>query len=360
MKTKNKYEHTSMYYEKLEEKIVQEDKKIEQNALELASRLAEDHKPRLEGDNLSAYTQTIKGGYTSLWGESKKVLQTGLEDDLNAHDEQFIRKQKKTIEGKVAELKHNLRTKKVELERIIDDFPWRQYRIVIAILVSLGLLEGLVDTKAFQNFGDNFIVALIWGLGIGLSTSVACHVLPKVIRKGKTRWQRILIIWLITDFFVTIFYVIGMFRLNGLSNNLDIERAVTASHAGVTPWQFALINLLFFATSLLVSYFYLPDRKNELKRSQKQKFALEIKDCQKQIDGLEAESKSLDDEHQKIVAGRKQSLIYEQKLKEWIASLYEKTVGRFISENSIRRGDGVPDCFNGNIPPLFNPQNPTL
>ena len=360
MKTKNKYEHTTMYYKELEEKVVQEDKKSEFNAVELAARLAENQKPSLMGDNLLAYTQTIRGSYLSMWGEAKKVLQTGGESDLNEHDEKFIEKQRKTIATKIADFQHNLKTKKVEFERIIDDFPWQQYKIVIVILVALGLLEGLVDTRAFQSFGDNFIVALIWGLGVGLSTSVACHVLPKVIRKGKTRWQRILIAWFVTDFFATIFYVIGLFRLDGISNNLDIGAQTASSHVGVTPWQFALINLLFFATSLLVSYFYLPDRTNELKRSQKQKFASDIKDYQKQIDSLESESKRLDEEHQKIVAGRKQSLIYEQRLKEWIASLYEKTVGRFISENSIRRGDGIPDCFNGDIPALFNSENSKL
>jgi hypothetical protein len=338
--------------DKIENPIRVEHAEFEIEAAELGGRLAENNRPRLEGDTLNPYIQVLAGKYLSLFGNAKKLLQTGLEERMNEEDLIYVEAHKKKNNHQISELKHELHIHKVELERTVSDVSKKKYKIVLCFLAGIAFSEAIIDYRALQNLGGNAIEALLIGIALGLSTAVISHEGPKLIRKGRTRSQQIGIFLLITLLMTTVFFIIGTFRMGSISNGLNI--GVESSSGGASPIQFAIINLMFFAGALLLAYFQLPQRTDELKWEKQSKHESEIKKLIQEIKAKEDENKKLDYELKEMARARQQNLLYEQKLKEWIASLFQKSVSRLISENTIKRTDGIPDCFNGELPQLFN------
>ena len=175
MKSNNDQNHKMIQVDKeIESQVTREHAQFEKEAEELGGQLAEKKRPRLVGDTLNPYIQVLAGKYLSLYGAAKKLLQTGQEDRFDREDQEFATEQQKKNDHKISELKHGLHIQKVEQQRIGPVFPPRKQLFSFLAVFGLGLLEGLIDTRAIQQMsGDNFLISLIWGMGIGLSTALA-------------------------------------------------------------------------------------------------------------------------------------------------------------------------------------------
>ena len=185
--------------------------------------------------------------------------------------------------------------------------------------------------------------------------------MPKVLRRTKTK-----IMWWITmigsSAFITLIYiVIGQFRVASIEGTgLDVGIvSETISQGAITPWQFALVNLLFYVTAFLVSFFYQPSEEQEAKLDQYNRYQTKIDELQGSIDAKQDEKDQLDRELKEMARIRQQYLLYEKHLKDWIESLFQKSVSSLISECTIKRSDGIPDCFDNDLPELFTSKTET-
>lgn len=325
------------------------DRILHKVAIPLARENAEMNLPKPETSVGIPFTRDI-------WAEFQKLVD--FSKDNNPAESEFYKKQEleklflekeNELSKSILENDEQIRTKKGEIARkdqaiIEKDEKWDRLRWFLYLIM---LADILLASTVFELMGMNWWGSILIGFGLALSVLFFSEKAPDLIRKGKTKLQRVGIICLLSLVVITVFYCLAKFRIIQLSDNLDVFKE------GLSPIIFVALNYFVFAVVTIVSYFNKPTEEE-------QKILNEINRKQKELIKLEEEGKRLYQEKEENTASNfsqkltsAQVVVYARTSELRIISSYEAVYGKYISTNLNYRKDRlIPVFFNDPPPPL--------
>lgn len=338
------------------------------------SQLAEDGKSyavELGKDNATQNVPTQKSPMKPFFGSIKSFFSPGIgkirsmlksalgKSDLEAAKTDLDNK--KDIAAKeLVEVENQIRLKLREKQKSEEkgNAPvkkmqrWKRLRVFNFFVIFLDIL---LSAQAFQQMGYNWIPSLGIGIGLGISIYLISENFPEIIARGKTRPQRIAIIVSVFVALTIVFFVIGVFRSNGLSSS---------SGSGTSPWHFTILNLFFFSTASAV---VLLNKPNRAERKQLDAW-FSLLDELKEQEARKAKIQGDVDRAQLVYNEKREAYekvwYYAQDLEQLVVNYYEDAIQAYITTNVQFRSDGViPDGFSENPPALdlhFTNQNPNI
>lgn len=350
----NKYYKEIMNGKDIEENILRVHSETQEYTRELAERCAVQQRPKLKGGKLEPVISGIKNAYREAGINMKKALQTGQESLYNEADTEKTKKEVAINQAKITKLDGAKQIVEIERKRFNGGKGWKQARWILVIMFTLIGVDALVDFSAFLTMGSNALTSAAYAIGTALVVGVSAHFSRNILALGKNKWQKIAIALIMSAIFFCIFWFIA-------SSRVQVEQVSLAlgdqNIKSLGRWGFVAFNMLFWAAASALS-FLLPDKEDKMKMAKLRELDDEIASLQSQIAQLEKINADLENALQDKIRMREMTVQFEQKLLDWVESLYLKSVSLFISESSIKRNDGVPDCFEDidSLPPLFKTQ----
>lgn len=332
------------YYNKeLEEMIDQKDKRLKEQAAKNARHLAELNVPPLSKGTLSSFISEYKAGYEEIIAAVHHFLETGSHLIKGKTEYDHARKNEKELEAEISrkiELNNN---DKHDMEGYNPRaIALRKFRSYLAVGIFF-IVETILNTGAFQIFGDSLLFALIISAGISAVVFALAHIAPLIYKECTTRMQRILTVVVALLIATAIFTVTTIvradyFRNEGIHTNASV---------------FIVYNLAIFIVSAVLSYFLFPSWKEIKEDRRKARIYLKIQKRKADIIRLQKELKKVETE--KVMRGhfRLGMPYYTSHLVKRINKKYKECVEKFKSTNILYRTDRkVPDCFSDEIPEL--------
>ena len=322
---------------------------IKDVAIPHARELGETNKPEPEIVNGRAYIGEISSEYQKLIMDAKDANQAEIEYLHKTEQDKLSIQKEEDLRNAIIENNDCVRIKKGEIARcdqalIEKSEKWTRIRLFLYLIM---LADIVIASSVFEIMGMNLIGSFIIGIGIALSLLFFSEKAPSLIRMGKTRGQKILIVSLLSLVVITVFYCLARFRVIQLSDDITVFKQ------GLSPIIFVVINYFVFAVVTLVSYFNKPTDEeqktlNDIKAKQKELKILEKKGIALK---KENENESAQNLENKITSA--QVLLYAQNCELRILSYYRSAYEKFISTNLIHRRDRlVPVFFNDGPPPI--------
>jgi hypothetical protein len=354
----NKNEKNFRYQHKeLEAHIEEQNDRIFDLVTEEATQLAEINKPIPTGDHLGHYLGNIRGEYNKLPAYSDSVVQSDMNAEQTLNKQKVIDEKVKSVEEERKNTAETIRTKRIQRDRIGDYGNSRTILYVWLSIILIASAETWFTAKSFQLIGGGFLTTLLMTFGIGAVLVAIAHIVPRLIRWGKTKSTRFIIGTVCLAVVGAFFYILGEFRVSYLTQNAGFnafgDEVNEPVSTGLSPWRFMFINLVFISISSLISLIYLPSNEQQAQRRKWKALESEIRKLEVFKTDLGKSLDSLKEEGNQLQTRRTAVLLYSKYIENWIDSLYQQAVSQFRKENIILRHDGViPDCFQESAPAL--------
>lgn len=340
--------------EDLEKKFTQEHEAIKKEiVMPLAKDLANMQPSRPEPECVNdVYTGVINGNYSKMITVAKKELQSEIESHHINADREEAGKKLEELNNELEKKETDYRIKKRELDKCDNSLNKKasRYIWIKLILFFLVFVDMLISGTALQAMGYPLIISYILGLAIGVGIFFTAEYLPEIIAKGKTQWQKRLIILTVFSALFIVFYVLGIFRTTSFRGG-DVFKD------GVSPIYFACLNLFFTTVATLVVYFAGLSRAEKKILDKYRIIQDEVKLLLDEVNDLKQRITEIRKEQKESELARKQIQIYANDIQELIQRYFEESQKTFYSTNLIHRSDGkTPKFFEHPIPklPTFN------
>lgn len=335
---------------KITQELQQRDLHIIQTAVVPEARIyAKNKLPRALDSNIHPYIAKLHALYTALKHETAVKVRGSLQRFTGALNMAHYATKIKATADAILQVQHKRDNLEIDASRIAAGGRYKAYKRHGWLLYVFGFAESLINLSCFLRIGDIIIVAGVIGIVVGLAQVYAAKMVVLNIREiADPARERRCYLWASLGFFL-VSMILGMLRYH------FVPVAVVAQTPFyiLNPFFFALVNFLFaFAAGLVVHFFY--PRKAELQElEQLRSIEQRIKKCDEEIQTLKSEHEHLINEKLAVATIHAQLLHDEARLSQMIDELYKSAVGSFISENLIKREDGVvPACFSHPLDPL--------
>jgi hypothetical protein len=302
---------------------------------------AKRNQPNLSGDKLIHYTGDLQTGYEKLSADASHLLQVQSHLPEGKMDLDYHKEKDKAIDAEIQKTEHEIYKSEYELGGYNSKPITR--RIKIAIIVTALILFGdtLFNTKSFQIIGENLLFAFLLSICISATVCLFAHFVPFLIKKARTKAKKRLIVISALLIATGLFFSLGMLRSKYLETH-DVH---------ISPVYFVMINMFFFITACIFSFFFLPSLEEIKQNAQKKKL-------QDEIDKRNSQLKILKEQKEKNKAalhdnskGRIRIIFYANYSMDLIRKMYKESVETFKSTNIRCRTDHhVPDCFSEIVP----------
>ena len=204
-------------------------------------------------------------------------------------------------------------------------------------------------TLAFLRLGDNFLLAIVWGVLVGLAQTLGIKTLVIYLRDHlKTQLSTAAKIGIIA-FVGLVAWALGMFRYLSVTGSTN----PSTGFSSVSFLMFMVITLLLLAVVAGLTYIYSPTEDEMYRISehnrlegQNKKRDERIEAIKKEIAEVEAHTHLVSQMHRKVNEAAKD-------MHKRMQAFFKQAIGEFKLENRIKRTDGItPACFNAALEPL--------
>jgi hypothetical protein len=337
----------------LERHLIQRDKEHKKSARKLGKHFARKNLPCPAGDTLNPYIGQIKSAYEAdaayiIKHHQPKTLVTELRLDT-----EYARDRDKTLEGTV-NAKQSLNQN--DLYDLEDFNPTNiRSRICWVIILTLCLLTGETawNTVSFQVTGLTLLFSMFLSFVFSVAVFIVAHLIPMYYKHLLTKLKRRVLLVVSTVLITGAFYVVAVFRSMYLA-----RYGVTLSLG-----YFIIINLFFYATSAMLSYFLFPPLDEIMDHWHHNRQLKNIKKRSKEIEEHEEERQELRNVVYKNAIMKIGIATSAKDLLELTRRRYAEAIEIFKSTNLIYRSDKLtPDCFHYGTPPpdIDDPQIPVI
>ncbi len=333
----------------LENYIDKEHKRIvEEVAIPIAREQGEINQPDPNDTKGNSHFRIIRSKYQRIVHYAKTKIQAEADYFHTTEKEKQDDEEQVQITQDLYLVNEKNRKKKADIERfdqylISKDkkWIWLKFWKAIIIFADIGF-----SAAAFESMGFTLLIAIAVGIGFGVVIYFCSDIIPNIIRKGKTKSQRISITVLFFLILAVVFYFLGTLRT--LRFNQDPE----LFGLGLNPFVFMILNLFFFAVATAITFYGKPT-KEEIKKIQelnvKQK---ELKEFKNEKLRLEKESQKRRDNKVNNRVSSAQIMLYATNIEAYILTLYSEAYETYVTTNLTNRLDRlVPVCFDEG-PPL--------
>lgn len=320
----------------------------------IASSFAHGNYPQKDNNSIEPYFKKVKGFYQRLKNDVPLKLQGALQllygtFDIGKLDESINKKAEER--AKIEKEKHHLldTQNKNGIPKNINSYKWAKY-----LLWFLGFVDVVSVVTAFLNvFSDNYFIAIVLGISIGVSMLLLIKSAVLDMRDNPETSTRKRVKWIIIILLAIVAIIIGGLRYAQTADSPEQTQTMFAS-----PLVFIVINFLIMAATAYVVYMYYPSDTEVQCFEQYNQLQKEIALKENQIKELDIEIDELKNNKNAIGKYRLQLRHFQQVLYQRIQAMYEEAFGVYIEHNLKHRTDGVyPLCFNDPIPTLDNMEN---
>ncbi|PCI19305.1 hypothetical protein COB64_04010 [Candidatus Wolfebacteria bacterium] len=309
------------------------------------------------GDKFFSLIGSTIGAFNEMLAYANKAIQGTINGYQGVNDQQVVEDQKKKIDARINIINEEAGFKRTDLTRLVLTYPWQWRKYVLAAIIGISGVEAVLAAKSFQLFVSNLMMSLLVALLVWAALVTVAHILPKTIRMGRTITQRLLIGLACLVILSLVFYILGEFRVEYLSQVDEFAEASGAGSIngilGISPISFMVLNLFFLSVSTLLSFFYLPNREQRQEKEAWDQLTEDVDTMERKIEKLRLEKQSIEDEFNFSQEKRASIVAYAKYTEAWIKTLYEKSIHTFQKENMLKRKDKqIPDCFEQDPPDL--------
>lgn len=327
---------------KLERYLAQRDKEHKKLARRLGKHNASRNLPHLLGDFLISFIGPIKAAYEADAAYIAKYLQPQTLAPSLKLEAEHKGDRDKTLEGNIKEKTAQNQNDRFELEDFNPSNVGARVRLVLILTLLLLTGETVWNTASFQFTGVNLLFSLLLSLMLSLAVFIFAHLVPMLYKHLTSKIKQRILLVASTLGITLVFYVMAIFR------------SMYLAHYGVvlSPGYFILINLFFYSTSALLSYFLLPEWEEIMEHWHHLRRQKNIKKKDKEIKGHEKERQQLRDDAHKNTEEKMKLAAYVKDLLDLTKCRYAEAVEIFKSINLTYRTDRLtPDCFQQTTPP---------
>lgn len=302
--------------------------------------------PHLHEPSLKFSIEFLVTAYESLYARCMDILKPTLQIQLGSQErhrqkEEDLKKRKQIVD---------LETEVTRYQNEIDGVP------ILSVLVSfsLSLLSSLLIcmgetyliAMSMQVLGKGMLFSSMIGLAVAIGLMLIATLIPEEIQKIQSiLWRRLARVGLFL-FIGSTMYLFGslrsdyMYQLNGHQ---------------ISPFLFALLNLIAFTGQYLLGKYYIAPLANHVRSALRAfRISLRIRSIQKQIETLKATSQIAEQDVHKGLEDRLHTITQATDIIPLINSLFKESVAIYKRANMSTRASGseIPISFHQPIPDL--------
>lgn len=311
-----------------------------QKAAQDARFYAEEGKPDVNEDDLRPYVSSLVCSYDLLEAEAENITQANSNKAQGTIEREEWEEKNSKLDQEIKDHEHDKKRVKHAKESIVSSYPWDRYPLVKAAVYICSGFEALVSRSSFQVLGQSVGASYLIALGFAFIMALLAEFTAKLIKSAKTPQELKIRIGASIVIMAGFFFVLTRLRLMflHLTNTFSPEMEVS-------PIYFVLLNLVFFAVSVSVAYFYMPEKEEMQARDKERKLEKELAAIDRKIGKLKEEKLKEERKCKDSLKDRAASIMSEESLKKWIQSLKNETIQEFISVNIRYRKTRMSNCF---------------
>ena len=318
----------------------------------IAADLAVRSLPDPQSASLEEYIEPIRARYSGLLNDNSLEFSNSVRNQLGALDIHSLRQ-----EAKEAKLKSNaagiaLKDLKDTRKKSIGQRTPKEYKKLDLSLNIFTVIEILGYILSFMALGDNYILAAVWGMLLGVGQTTGIKSLVLYMRDGSGAALSMLqkrLIWIGVAVVAT---GLGLLRYATIQG----DGATGLAQSALAPFIFILIS--YFLISVLALYVWHNYPTNEEQANMKRAVGLDDEIAAKEIEfnGLEEQIKKLTANCNTIAQVHTLLIHAGKDFYHRINNHFLYAVGIFKSTNRISRNDNInPECFSQPVLPLAIP-----
>lgn len=290
----------------------------------------------------SIHTDFLTSRFNTLVVEHRSKTETEEQYHANKQISEF-KKLKKRLTEKLNETVNTIRIKKRALEnlksckqKILD------YRKALFGIVLLTVSEAIFSSTSFQIFVSNMLFSLIIGATFAVALYFSAVVGAKILKLTTSRQHFMLAFLGILTVIGIVFYTLGYFRILFLK---EMTEGTETSYE-LSPLQFMLIQIFFFACAILLKYFYYPEKSEwEQYRTWKKEHA-ELDKLDSKREHFEQSIKEMEQSLDQTLVTRRTLIAHSRDTELKIDALYKDAYQHYVKTNIHHRTDNeIPLCF---------------
>ncbi len=300
--------------------------------------------PSVQGDTIAPYLLDLKTKCEQLALQILQKLKPALHLPQGKIDADVADLHHKRLSGDIREMERHINLHRHDIASYSPAEIENRKRISNLLSFGIFIAEVVLNTQAFQVFGDNLIYCLLLACSVSLAVSFGAHFAGRQYKDAKTKIKRRIVL-AVSFIGISIFsFVIASLRTMFLKRiGVDID-----------PLYFCIFNIVFFLMAAIASFYLFPT-KEEL--DQNRVNLHKYKTLKKLEKGKIAKVKELlahENTSTQNIHGHLDKTMEAEYAIERIKSVYAQAVAIFINANMLCR-KGIPDCFGYAPPPLDIP-----
>ena len=299
--------------------------------------------PAFDAASLVPYYGNIKTraehGQSDLMAITQPDMHTAAIQEIDSTTEAKTSELKKDVE----QLKHENDIDAREVDGKARPEKRRSYNLALILAILINLADLTFNTMSFEFLGEGLGVSIAIGLGVAAAMYVLSKGIVHFLRRAQKEGKKFYIA--ATGCFIAAcgaFWVFSDFR----------TKMMAESEVSITPMLFFLLNIFFFAASIVIPIIFSSTAETEAEKELCRRFD-QIEERKKEIarkkNEIEAINKAAKEEREKHLA----ILSYVAHTMNRIKTMYYEAVATFKSQILLTRQDGVmPNCFTEPIAEL--------
>lgn len=321
-------------------------------ALELANDFAEMNRPTKEDTVLSIYFGKITSGVQS---SLEKVYGLLGADTAMASGVSLKERFETQISEKQKEHDTALNEKRVlksERKKYGDSIQgvFKKWNLVRFLILILLFGEMSINWKIFTLLTGNVYLAIGSAATLSLALLGIVMTQDKVLEMTTKFWIKVSTVLLFTVLVLILLQTLAEMRMSFLSTtNSRISD-------GMNPFNFVLINAVFYISGMGLSMMYRPTKIEIQKYKKQQTLDKQIEEKKKLAEALKEEfSMELPKEKERLLSERYSIIKLCENYQSRFESLHQELFDAFVSTNILKRTDGITPVVFTQKPRLQTP-----
>ena len=265
--------------------------------------------PALIGDHMNMYFEETHQVAQALINEVNATLQfkTTVNETLQSNNQSLKKSLEQNNDLAAAQTKEALLA-----EQAKNCKPAHRYRrLIIGIAIAvICLFEGILGIPVFEKWGLSLIAAVGVAFLFACVLAIFTHMVPRIIRYGKTVWQRRLIAFGLLVLTTILFKYMADERVLYIMS--------TTNSSPVSPYPFVITSTLLLVIAVAISHFYMPTTEELQKIKEYKEVNKELNKSRNEISNIKKKSQINETEKDEFVNLSGSLLVYGDSLEQMI------------------------------------------
>lgn len=307
--------------------------------------------PLPKGDKMNMYFETAFHECQGVVDEANRILQFQTKCFEVSENDAFVNPQLRQLDNDIVDAEEKLSWINTTIENTPLPENRNGKRIVIGALLIVCGLDFMLSKSIFEQWGFSFLESLIIALLFPLVIAFAAHLMPFLIRLGRTTQQQRIIAVIA---FVAMTAVFTLFALSRAYIQTAILRGNGDASTTISPLPFIVISDFCFAVAVLCNFKYWPAKPDQDDQKRYDLLIAKREKLTSEVSALTTRRSQLDEGKRLLRLHNSSVIDYGQMVEHRITGFAKQLFSQWKTENLRHRSDGqIIDCFDQEFPFTF-------